>query len=185
MALNSIPHKLQGSSKRRGLGCVNSHPGSAWLQLSKQPRLFSNLCISFRKRYNMMEFLNLQFLMVHREQPQTTSIQHPDLSEATCTQHQITPRWPLHMQLLHLTTFIPHPMRRRNNSTLNMLVRLLITVQHLQTRTLLMLIKGLPLVSKYSLISEFLGSSQVINQKFKSNIHPLCNSLSFPVSCLP
>ena len=35
---------LQGSAKRRGLGCVNSVPGSAWLWLSKQPRLFADLC---------------------------------------------------------------------------------------------------------------------------------------------
>ena len=35
---------VQGSAKRRGLGCVNSLPGSAWLQLSRQPRLFADLC---------------------------------------------------------------------------------------------------------------------------------------------
>ena len=36
---------IQGSAKRRGLRCVNSLPGSAWLKLSKQPRLFADLCI--------------------------------------------------------------------------------------------------------------------------------------------
>ena len=35
---------LQGSAKRCFLGCVNSLPGSAWLQLSKQPGLFADLC---------------------------------------------------------------------------------------------------------------------------------------------
>ena len=35
---------VQGSAKRRGLGCVNYHPGSAWVYLSKQPRLFADLC---------------------------------------------------------------------------------------------------------------------------------------------
>ena len=35
---------LQGSAKRWGLACVNSLPGSAWLQLGKQPRLFADLC---------------------------------------------------------------------------------------------------------------------------------------------
>ena len=35
---------VQGSAKRCFLGCVNSLPGCAWLQLSKQPRLFADLC---------------------------------------------------------------------------------------------------------------------------------------------
>ena len=35
---------VQGSAKRRGIGCVNSLPGSAWLQLSKQLCLFADLC---------------------------------------------------------------------------------------------------------------------------------------------
>ena len=39
----SIGLQIQGSAKRRGLGCVNSLPGSAWLLLSKQPRFFADL----------------------------------------------------------------------------------------------------------------------------------------------
>ena len=36
--------KLQDSAKRWFLGCVNSLPGSAWLWLSKQLRLFADPC---------------------------------------------------------------------------------------------------------------------------------------------
>ena len=41
--------EVQGSAKRRGLGCVNSLPGSAWLQLTKQPCLFAYLCTGSSK----------------------------------------------------------------------------------------------------------------------------------------
>ena len=43
--------KIQGSAKRQGLGCVNSLPGSARLEPSKQPRLFADLCNSGVLRY--------------------------------------------------------------------------------------------------------------------------------------
>ena len=39
----SASAEIEGSAKRQGLGCVNSLPGSAWLQLSKQPRLLNIL----------------------------------------------------------------------------------------------------------------------------------------------
>ena len=48
---------VQASAERQGLGCVNSLPGSAWLLLSKQPRLFADLCTSIQKMMSDLVFL--------------------------------------------------------------------------------------------------------------------------------
>ena len=44
LSISGSSDQLQGSAKRCFLGCVSPLPGSAWLQLSKQPRLFADLC---------------------------------------------------------------------------------------------------------------------------------------------